>query len=70
MRININQQISIAKHIVDGSITLDSTDEFKSILRIFPSDPALHRAFADHLVRKKPPCILRTTIFSEIYTLP
>jgi CRP-like cAMP-binding protein len=53
MRSNINQQISIAKHIVDGSITLDSTDEFKSILRIFPSDPALHRVFADHLVHKK-----------------
>ncbi len=48
MRSNINQQISIAEHIVDGSITLDSTDEFKSILRIFPSDPALHRVFADH----------------------
>jgi len=53
MRSNINQHISIAKHIVDGSITIDSIEEFKSILRIFPNDPALHRVFADLLVRKK-----------------
>jgi len=53
MRSSISQHISIAKNIVDGSLTLDSIDEFKSILRIFPSDPALHRVFADHLVRKK-----------------
>jgi CRP-like cAMP-binding protein len=53
MRSNINQHISIAKHIVDGSITIDSIEEFKSILRIFPHDPALHRVFADLLVRKK-----------------
>lgn len=53
MRSSISQHISIAKNIVDGSITLDSIDEFKSILRIFPNDPALHRVFADHLVRQK-----------------
>jgi len=53
MRSNINQHISIAKHIVDGTITIDSIEEFKSILRIFPNDPALHRVFADLLVRKK-----------------
>ena len=52
MRSSMNQHISIAKHIVDGSIALDSIDEFKSILRIFPNDPALHRVFADHLARK------------------
>jgi len=50
---NFNQAISIAKHIVDGSITIDSISEFRSILRIFPNDPALHRVFADLLVRKK-----------------
>jgi CRP-like cAMP-binding protein len=53
MRSSINKHISIAKHIVDGSIALDSIDEFKSILRIFPSDSALHRVFADYLVGKK-----------------
>jgi CRP-like cAMP-binding protein len=50
---SINKHISIAKRIVDGSITLDSINEFKSILRIFPSDAALHRVFADHLVCQK-----------------
>ncbi|CAB1056117.1 hypothetical protein D1BOALGB6SA_851 [Olavius sp. associated proteobacterium Delta 1] len=50
---NLNQTISIAKHIVDGSITIDSISEFRSILRLFPDDPALHRVFADLLVRKK-----------------
>ena len=35
---NLNQTISIAKHIVDGSITIDSISEFRSILRIFPYD--------------------------------
>jgi CRP-like cAMP-binding protein len=53
MKSNISQNISIAKHIVDGSITIDSISEFRSILRIFPNDPALHRVFADLLVRKK-----------------
>lgn len=50
---NLNQTISIAKHIVDGSITIDSISEFRSILRIFPNDAALHRVFANLLVRKK-----------------
>jgi CRP-like cAMP-binding protein len=49
---NLNQTISIAKHIVDGSITIESISEFRSILRIFPNDAALHRVFADLLVRK------------------
>jgi CRP-like cAMP-binding protein len=53
MKRNISQHISIAKQIVDGAIALQSTEEFKSILRIFPNDPALHRVFADHLVRQK-----------------
>ena len=53
MKHNISQDISIAKQIVDGAIALQSTDEFKSILRIFPNDPALYRVFADHLVSQK-----------------
>jgi hypothetical protein len=52
MTSTLNQSISIAKQIVDESITIDSISEFKSILRIFPNDPALHRVFADLLVRK------------------
>jgi CRP-like cAMP-binding protein len=49
----LSSQISIAKHIVDGSITIDSVSEFQGMLQIFPDDPALHRAYADLLVRKK-----------------
>jgi CRP-like cAMP-binding protein len=53
MKNKISQHISIARHIVDGSITIDSVKEFRSILRIFPNDPALQRVYADLLVRKK-----------------
>jgi CRP-like cAMP-binding protein len=53
MKNKISRHISIAKHIVDGSITIDSVKEFRSILRIFPSDPDLHRVFADLLARRK-----------------
>ena len=53
MTSKLDQSISIAKQIVDGSITINSIDEFKSILRILPSDPALHRGYADLLARKK-----------------
>ena len=52
MATNIDQTISIAKNIVDGTVTIDSISEFRSILRIFPNDPALHRVFGDLLVRK------------------
>lgn len=53
MKNQISKHISIARHIVDGSITIDSVKEFRSILRVFPNDPALHRVYADLLVRKK-----------------
>ena len=53
MKNKISKHISIARHIVDGSLTIDSVKEFKSILRIFPNDPALHRVYADLLTRKK-----------------
>ena len=53
MKNQISKHINIAKHIVDGSITIDSVKEFQSILRIFPNDPALHRVYADLLARKK-----------------
>jgi len=48
-----SKQISIARHIIDGSITIDSVQEFQGMLQIFPNDPALHRAYADLLVRKQ-----------------
>ena len=53
MKGQLSKQISIARHIVDGSITIDSVKEFQGMLQIFPNDPALHRAYADLLVRKQ-----------------
>ena len=52
MKGQLSKQISIAKHIIDGSISIDSVKEFQGMLQIFPNDPALHRAYADLLVRK------------------
>ncbi|MBT8331184.1 MAG: cyclic nucleotide-binding domain-containing protein [Deltaproteobacteria bacterium] len=49
----MSKQISIAKLIIDGTILIDSVDEFKSMLQIFPNDPALRRAYADLLARKQ-----------------
>ena len=49
----LSKQINIAKHVIDGSITIDSVKEFESVLQIFPKDPELHRAFSDLLRRKK-----------------
>jgi len=40
MKNQVSKHISIAKHIVDGSLTIDSVKEFRGILRIFPNDPA------------------------------
>ncbi len=53
MKTQLSKQISIAKHIIDGTILIDSVDEFKSMLQIFPNDPALRRAYADLLARKQ-----------------
>jgi CRP-like cAMP-binding protein len=53
MKGQLSKQISVAKHIIDGSITIDSVTEFQDMLQIFPNDPALHRAYADLLVRKQ-----------------
>ncbi len=52
---NVFNQISIAAQIIDGSIRIDSKTEFENVLRIFPNDPALLRAYADLLVIKKSP---------------
>ncbi len=49
----INKQNGIARHIIDGSISIDSVSEFKNMLKIFPDNPALHCAFADLLAQKK-----------------
>jgi len=49
---NIFDQVSIAAQIIDGSIKIDSVEEFYDILKLFPTDPALLRAYADLLVTK------------------
>lgn len=53
MNDQLSRQISIAKHIIDGTITIDSVKEFEGMLQIFPNDPLLHRAYSDLLARKK-----------------
>ena len=55
MKTQLSKQISIANHIIDGTITIDSVDEFEGMLQIFPNDPALRRAYADLLARKSLP---------------
>ena len=53
MKSQLNTHISIAEQIIEGSISIKSIEEFKSILKIFPSDAALQKAYSDLLVKKK-----------------
>jgi len=53
VEISPDNQSSIVKRIIDGSVTIDSVGEFENIIRIFPDDPGVYRAFADLLVEKK-----------------
>lgn len=47
-----DRQYSILQRVLDGTLTIDSTDEFKDILTVFPNDPLLHRKYADLLMGK------------------
>jgi len=49
----LDRHRSIAKHIIDGTITIDSVSEFEGMLHIFPDNPSLHAAFGDLLAKKK-----------------
>lgn len=49
----INEQKSIARHIIDGSITIDSVSDFESMLGLFPDNPSLFNSFGDLLFKKK-----------------
>jgi CRP-like cAMP-binding protein len=42
-----------ARQVVDGSMVIESVREFRRILKEYPDDPALHKAFSDLLVRKR-----------------
>ena len=53
MQPQINTHISIAEQIIEGSISIKSVEEFKSILKIFPSDAALQKTYSDLLMKKK-----------------
>ncbi len=44
---------SIVKHIVEGSITIASAEEFEKILGAYPGEPTLQRAYADFLLQHK-----------------
>lgn len=52
MKSNSDSPISIAEQIIEGSISIKSIEEFKSILKIFPNDPALQKAYSDLLLKK------------------
>jgi CRP-like cAMP-binding protein len=54
-------QINIAEEITSGFITIDSLDDFKKILKQFPDDPPLHRAFSDMLVKNNLPNVAATS---------
>ncbi|MFO7555057.1 MAG: PilZ domain-containing protein [Desulfobacterales bacterium] len=48
-----DRQDSVVNRIIDGSITIDSIEEFENLLQAFPNDPRLHRIFADRLLKEK-----------------
>ncbi len=49
----IDKQYSVVNRIIDGSITIDSIQEFENLIKAFPNDPRLHRVFADRLIKEK-----------------
>jgi len=44
---------TIAKRIIEGSLTFDSVEDFKNTLAIFPNNPGIHRAYGDMLAGTK-----------------
>jgi hypothetical protein len=44
---------SIVNHIIDGRVKIDSEGEFENLLRVFPNNPSLYRAFGDWLAQRK-----------------
>jgi CRP-like cAMP-binding protein len=53
MKDRIDRQDSVVNRIIDGSISIDSIEEFKDLLKAFPNDPRLRRVFADRLSEEK-----------------
>ena len=48
-----NQKANIVEQITCGFINIDSVEEFEELLKDFPDDPALHKIYADLLVKKE-----------------
>lgn len=44
---------SIAKRIIEGTLTFDSVEDFETTLAIFPKNPGVHRAYGDMLAGLK-----------------
>jgi len=53
MKPNLKSHISIAEQIAEGSLIIKTISEFKSILKIFPNDPALQKVFSELLLNQK-----------------
>ncbi len=56
MKISMNlpddHQYSIMQRVLDGTLAIESVDEFNEILDIYPDDPILRRKYADLLVER------------------
>ncbi len=56
MKISMNlpdeHQYSIMQRVIDGTLAVDSVEEFNEILEIYPQDALLHRKYADLLLDK------------------
>jgi hypothetical protein len=56
MKISMNlpdeHQFSVMQRVLDGSLAVDSIEEFHEILKIYPDDALLHRKYADLLLEK------------------
>jgi CRP-like cAMP-binding protein len=48
-----DHKFSIMQQIIDGRLAIDSPEEFKGILEIYPEDPFLYRKYADLLSELK-----------------
>lgn len=52
MNLNGEHQYSIMQRVLEGTLAVDSIEEFKEILNIYPEDPLLQRKYADLLLAK------------------
>jgi CRP-like cAMP-binding protein len=53
MKNQSDKKSRIASRIIDGSVTIDSIEDFNNLLKTFPNDPWLHKFYADLLKREK-----------------